>query len=170
MYTLKFWTNNGTGLSSDELRELYETGAGDGTLNAVAYDCPRLDGQLFETFVRRLDRIGFFAGVYDRAGQSVGFFFLSCFEGETARLHFCLFRRAAQRRHEIGDFALKHIFRLFQVKTLIGLVPVINPGAARYARAMGGQEMGLIPGACWIARLRRSVGGVQFLFHRTMEE
>ncbi len=166
MYTIKFWTNNGTGLSLNEVLELYHIGAADGTLNVVAYDCPRLDERLFETFVRRLGRIGFFAGVYDGEGRAVGFFFLSGFEGETARVHFCIFSRAAPRRHEIGACVLENVFRLFRLKTLIGLVPVINPGAVRYCLEMGGRKTGLIPGACWIARLRRSVGGLQFLFFK----
>ncbi len=61
MYTIKFWTDSDTGLSLDDVRELYRIGAADGTLDVVAYDCPRLDARLFETFVRRLDRIGFFS-------------------------------------------------------------------------------------------------------------
>lgn len=164
MYSIKFWRSNGTGLSVAEIRELYQAGAADGTLNLVAYDCPELSGDLFETFVRRLDRIGFFAGVYDACARPLGFFFLSCFEGETARVHFCVFSRAAGERHELGGFVLKNIFRLFKLKSLIGVVPVINPGAARYCAEMGGARRGLIPGACWIARLRRAVGGIQFLF------
>ncbi|UQZ89812.1 hypothetical protein C4J81_11565 [Deltaproteobacteria bacterium Smac51] len=164
MYTIKFWTSHDTGLSLDEVKELYEIGAADGTLDIVAYDCPRLSPGLFETFVRRLDKIGFFAGVYGDQDRPVGFFFLSCFEGDTARIHFCLFNYGMERRHEIGDFVLETCFNFFKLKTLIGLVPVINQGAANYCLEMGGRKTVLIPGACWIARLRRSVGGLQYLF------
>lgn len=164
MYTIKFFTGNDKGLKPSEINDLYRIGDADGTLALVAYDCPELNAHMFETFVRRLSRIGFFAGVYDRRARPVGFFFLSSFEGETARFHFCIFRWASDRRHEIGEKVLENVFRRFKLKSLIGLVPAINPGAAEYCREMGGKEMGAITGACWLARLGRSAGGLQFLF------
>ncbi len=163
MYHIKFWNPAGAGLTKREILALYQIGAADGTLNLVAYDSPALDAGLFETFVR-LDRVGFFAGVYDEHARPAGFFFLSAFEGETARFHFCLFRWAFDQRHEIGAFVLENVFRCFRLKSLIGLVPVINSGAVRYCLEMGGRRSALIPGAAWIARLGRAVGGVQFLF------
>lgn len=147
-------------LSEDQLTEVYETARTEGVLSLVAFDVQASE-ELFLIFARQAEVFGV---VYGPDGRPLGFFYLTGFEGSTARAHFCYFQAGRERRGVIGRAVLDWCFSTFELRSLIGVIPSINPGACRYAREMGGREMGLIPGLCWIARLRRCVGGVQFVF------
>lgn len=146
-------------LSDEELDRLYDIGKGDGVLDIVAFDA-NVSREMFMMFTRRVEVFG---AVYDEC-IPMGFFYLTSFEGGTARLHFCNFRAARPVLAELGRLVLDWCFETLEFQSLIGIVPSFNVGAIRFAREMGGREMGRIPGVCWMERLKRAVSGIQFLF------
>ena len=143
-----------------DLERLSEAGMADGALPVVLYDGP-VTPVNFREFARRPDVA--FAAVR-RGREWLGFFYLTNLEGRVARIHFCSYRAARGDIAGLGRMALEWCFRTFELQALIGAVPVINGGAVAYARAMGGREMGRVPGMCWIERLRRAVDAWMFLF------
>jgi|GEM_PF-6590184 len=147
-------------LSEDQLTEIYETALGEGVLDLVAFDA-KVDEGSFLIFARRAPVFGVGCGP---EGQPLGFFYLTGFEGRAARVHFCFFKAGRELRSFLGRAVLDWCFSVFELQSLIGVVPAINPGACQYAREMGGLMMGIVPGMCWIERLKRAVGGVQFVF------
>lgn len=149
-------------LSDEDLGRLYDIGKADGVLDLVAFDA-NISREMFALFAQRVE---FFGAVYGGGdgGEPMGFFYLTSFEGGTARLHFCNFRVARPFLAELGRLVLDWCFETFEFKSLIGIVPAFNVGAIRFAREMGGREMGRIPGMCWMERLKRAVSGIQFLF------
>lgn len=149
-------------MSESEIERLFETARREGALDQTAYDL-RVDKNLFMIFAGRAEVFG---TVYDREVRPFGFFYLDSFEGSTARIHFCLFEAGRPVRHELGRLVLNWCFETFDFKCLRGVIPAINAGAVNYAREMGGSFRGLIPGSCWIERLRRTVAGAHFIFQR----
>lgn len=148
-------------LTDEDLAELYRLGRDCGALSVTALDFAGFDQNWFWLFARRAE---VFAAVEGGPGRFVGFFYLTDLLAATARIHFCLFREGRRRRASIARDVLGWCFAAFEFQSLTGIVPVINQGAARFARECGGRELGLIPGACFVDRLRRAVGGQQFLF------
>jgi len=151
-------------LNDWQLTQLYDIAKREKVLDSVAFDVVA-DLDLFLASVRLMT---FFGAGYNSDDQPLGFFYLTNFEGNTARLHFCFFEAGRNRRFELGRWVIDWCFKAFELKCLVGIVPVINRGAVNYARAVGGYEMGTIPGICYIHRLERSVGGVQFIFDNKM--
>ncbi len=147
-------------LTDGEFGRLYDVGQRDGVLDMVAFDT-QVSRDMFILFARRTEVFG---AVYDDRRVPMGFFYLTSFEGGTARLHFCNFKAARPVLAELGRLVLNWCFETFEFQSLIGIVPSFNGGAIRFAREMGGREMGRIPGACWVERLKRAVSGIQFLF------
>lgn len=147
-------------LSDDDLSKIYQTAKREGVLNLVAFDVD-INEECFKLFARRVEVFG---AAFNDEGRPVGFFFLANFEGATARFHFCFLKAGRKDRRVIGQTVLDWCFGTFEFQSLIGVIPSINQGACQFAREMGGKEMGIIPGMCWINRLKRSVGGVQFIF------
>lgn len=150
-------------MTEARLAEIYRTARREGVIDQVAFDAA-VNEECFLLFARRVEVFG--AGFDDR-GRPLGFFYLNNFEGATARLHFCLFEAGRPRRLELGRRVLDWCFETFEFKALLGLVPTVNPAAIDYARRMGGRESALIPGLCWIERLKRTVDAVQFIFERS---
>ncbi len=151
-------------LTSDEVEALWRQARAEGLLSVFGAD---VDMDLVTFWdVARLSLV--FCAGYDPCGEPVGFFLLTNVEGETARLHFCLFKAGREARHELGRQALEWIFDNFSFQCLRGVVPVINRGAAEFAREVGGRELGIIPGYCWLRRRERGVGGIVFIFERSL--
>lgn len=148
------------GLSDAQLSEIYQTAKKEGVLSLVAFDGD-IDEKGFMLFAKD---VAVFGSGFDDQGRPLGFFYLTSFEGATARLHFCFFQAGRAQRHLLGRQVMGWCFKTFRFESLIGIVPVINRGACQYAREVGGKEMGVIPGICWIDRLKRAVSGVQFIF------
>ncbi|MDR0882572.1 MAG: hypothetical protein LBP55_08515 [Candidatus Adiutrix sp.] len=101
-----------------------------------------------------------------RGGIPQGFFYLTDFEGATARIHFALYAAGRPARLALGRQVLAWCWATFELQALLGVIPGLNLGAVNYARALGGRELGRLPGYCWVARLKRAVAGRQFLFER----
>ena len=149
-------------LSDKDIDALYDSAVAEKVLEMVAYDMP-VNRELFHLFAKRAE---VFAAVYDGATHQA-FFYLSHFEGSVARLHFCFFKTGRPDRHEIGRLVLNWCFDSFDFKCLISVPPATNFGAVKYAREMGGREVGKLPGFCWIEKLKRVVDGIMFIFERT---
>ena len=148
-------------LTDAELGNIWFRGMVCGALPLMARDIQEMTPELFSLFARRVEVFG---SIYTPDGVNVGLFYLTDFEGSTAQIHFCLFEAGRKDRLAIGREVLDWCFKTFEFQAVVGIVPSINQGAARFARECGGREMGIIPGHCWIARLKRAVGGHQFLF------
>lgn len=150
-------------LSDSQLSEIYHTARREGVLDQVAFDAP-VNEECFLLFARRVEVFG---TSYDSEGRPVGFFYLTNFEGATARIHFCLFEAGHFHRAAVSRRVLDWCFEVFEFKALIGVIPSVNTGAIGFARKMSGLEIARIPGLCWIEKLKRSVSGVQFIFERS---
>lgn len=150
-------------LSDSQLSEIYHTARRENLLDQVAFDAS-VNEECFMLFARRVEVFG---TAYDPEGRPLGFFYLTNFEGSTARIHFCLFEAGHPHRVAAGGRVLNWCFEVFEFKALIGIIPSINTGAIGYAHKMGGREIARIPGLCWIEKLKRSVSGVQFIFERS---
>ena len=149
-------------LSPKDLAALFEAAQRERQLAVIGRDAESVSWTDFLDVVR-LSPL-FFAGYRPGDGEPLGFAYLSHAEGATARIHFAMFRAARVDRLRLGREALDLCFKAHPWACLIGLIPDTFVGAVRFARELGGVEMGKIPGACWMARLGRSVAGVQFLF------
>lgn len=96
---------------------------------------------------------------------------LNSFDGYAARIHFCFFRRFYRVCVPVGREIIKCIFELERedgspgVKTLIGLVPLPNTLAIRYAENVGLKTIAQIPDACIYDD--KSVPGVLSYIHHT---
>jgi len=150
-------------LSDAQLSDIYHTARRENVLEQVAFDAP-VNEECFLLFARRVEVFG---ACFDPDGRPAGFFYLTNFEGSTARIHFCLFEAGHACRATIGGRVLDWCFEVFEFKALIGIIPSTNTGAIGFARKMGGREIARIPGFCWIEKLKRSVSGVQFIFERS---
>ncbi len=152
-------------LTEEELAEVYKIAEAEKLLDLVAFDAA-INKQMFLLFAGQVEVFGLVLHLTDNApkGKPVGFFYLTAFEGATARLHFCAFKAGRDHRHRLGKIALDWCFATFEFQSLVGVIPAYNLGARQYALEMGGEFRGLIPGACWIKRLKRAVAGAQFLF------
>lgn len=150
-------------LSDSQLSEIYHTARREGVLDRVAFDTS-VNEECFLLFARRVEVFG---TTFDSENRPVGFFYLTNFEGATARIHFCLFEAGHPHRVAVGRRVLDWCFDVFEFKALIGVIPSGNAGAIGYARKMGGREIARIPGLCWMDKLKRSVSGVQFIFERS---
>lgn len=147
-------------LDRKQLETIYETARDERVLDLVSFDAPINK----DKFLRAVKQLEVFGTGFDETGRPLGFFYLTSFEGATARLHFCFFKAGCPDRLAIGRAVLAWCFDSFKLEALIGVVPYFNRPALNYALEMGGREMGSIPGMCWIHRLKRAVGGVQFIF------
>lgn len=152
---------NSASLTPKDLEELYEAARQERMLEIIGREADSVSWTDFLDVVR-LSQL-FFAGYRPGDGKPLGFAYLSHPEGDTARVHFAMFRAGRADRLELGRRALEICFA-HPWACLVGLIPVTFAGAVQYARDLGGREMGRIPGACWMARLGRSVAGAQFLF------
>ncbi len=149
-------------LTAKDLAALYECAGRERQLAVIGREAEAVNWTAFLDVVR-LSPL-FFAGYRIEDGAPLGFAYLSHCEGDTARIHFAMFRAGRADRVRLGREALGLCFKSHPWACLIGLIPVTFAGAVQYARELGGLEMGEIPGACWMARLGRSVSGTMFLF------
>ena len=159
---IRCFTGIGTGLTPEDVNLLFDEAEKEGFLRTVAFERVDVTREDFREFVANPDV--FFAAGFDEGGRPLGWFHLTGFEGRTARIHFCFFEAGKKDRLELGAVALDYCFSLIGLGSLIGVVPVINPGAIEYVRRLGGREFGLVPEMCRIERLKRSVGGMVFVF------
>ena len=147
-------------LSDDDLRQLYDQALKDELLDRVAYDA-KLNRSLFPLFARRAECFcGLRAG-----GRWNGFFYLSRFEGATARLHLALPGSAvpAAAVRQVLDWC----FETFEFKSLFIVAPAGDAQAAALWPALGAERLADIPGLCWLENRKKNVPGRLFVMRPT---
>lgn len=149
-------------MSGHDLTRLYQEAERDGVFEWVGHDC-LMTGDHFNLVARQAE---VFAGVYDEGGNPSAFFFLTDFEGMSAHIHFGVLRRGRPRRRAIGRTVLAWCFETFAFHSLVGVAPEINRPARLYALELGGRRLGAVPGLCWMARPKKCVDGIIFVFER----
>jgi hypothetical protein len=96
---------------------------------------------------------------------------LNGFEGYSARIHHCFFRPFYRESVSIARSVIEQLFQVKRldgspmVKTLIGLTPVSNRLAVRFARKVGMNVICEIPDACMVDGV--SVAGLFTFLHFT---
>lgn len=92
----------------------------------------------------------------------VGITWLSNIVGKRADIHYCLFEPGWGRSAEICKEALKKMFTITKMDCLIALVPETNARAFNKPSEYGFKGPVIIPQACYIALLGKSVAGYQY--------
>lgn len=140
-----------------------------------AYCLPPMDGHGFVQWMRR-DDVHPWGLLY--RGIPVGMSLLTDRRGKTAEIHFCTLPMGLRRASGIpmvkalGLFALAQILwernksGRFVLDTLIGITPVSNKAACKYALSLGGQAVARVPGACWYYDTNENVDGFMTVFTR----
>lgn len=163
-------------MTDADLREIYDHARAHDLLERVVYDAG-LNWKLFQMFVRRAEC---FCAV--RAdGRWRGFFYLSHFEGATARLHLGLAddggggpaagerlsRNSAiiddDRPDRLARQVLDWCLATFEFRSLLVVVPAADQRANRLWAALGAERLAEIPGLCWLDKKKQNVSGS--LFH-----
>lgn len=96
---------------------------------------------------------------FTETGLPSGFFYLNWFEGKSARVHFCMFKKAktTEKIRAAKDF-LKFVFSMklddgqpmFDV--LIGVTPVSNGPASSLSKHLGFEDIGIQPCTAYNAK------------------
>ena len=146
----------------------------------VAYCLPPQSGQDFVRWMRKDD---VHPWIVLFRGEPCGLFFLTDKEGKSAQVHFCALPMGTQRTAEtpggrfsatvgMGIFALgaalweRSVSGGFLLDTLIGLTPVCAAAAVKYVHALGAQDCGIVPGACWYYDTGENVPGLYTIYTR----
>ena len=147
-------------LSDQELEAIYTLSLREGILPGLPFEAG-LSTANFCLFARRVEVFG---AVYGLDLNPKALFFLTNFEGNTARFHLRLLSSEAKSTGQllpkwVGDWCFRH----FEFRSLTLLLPTIDTGANCLAVDMGGQHLGEIPGACWVKGLKKTVAGELFV-------
>ena len=140
-----------------------------------AYCLPHMDGEGFVKWMRREDVHPW--GLFYK-GVPTGMSMITDRRGKTADIHFCTLpvgRRRAGRFSLVkamGLFALANLLweknksGRYVLDTLIGITPVSNRAACKYALSLGGQPTARIPNQCWYYDTNENVDGFVTVFTR----
>lgn len=121
----------------------------------------REEARLFILFTRQVEVFGV---VYETAEEKMlGFFFITNFEGCTARLYCQPFNDDVSE--SVGLGVLHWCFLHFEFKSLTLMVSALDSKALSLARHMGGRYLGEIPGALFGPEVYKTTNGKLFLFH-----
>lgn len=149
-------------LSDNDIYAVYDHAAGENFLTGAVYDAS-LSREMFQLFARQAEC---FCAVLVNGGN-YGFFYLSRFEGATARLHLALPGGEADGlREDVGRRILDWCFSIFEFKSLLAVTPAADAEAARLWSALGAGRLSEVPGLCWLEQKKRSVPGALFLLMR----
>jgi len=92
----------------------------------------------------------------------VGMCWLNNVVGRRADIHYCMFKPAWGRSAEICAEAMEVLFKQTNIDCFIALVPSTNKQALDKALEYGFKSSAIIPKACYIAALGKSVNGHQY--------
>lgn len=146
----------------------------------VAYCLPP---QTEEDFVRWMRKEDVYPWIVCFQDVPCGLFFLTERQGKSAQAHFCTLPAGPQRtgmtpggRFSVtigmGIYALgaalweRNVSGGFILDTLIGLTPVCNKAAMKYIHALGAQDCGIVPDACWFYDTHENVPGLYTVYKR----
>lgn len=165
-------------LIDDDLHAIYDQALEHRLLDRVAYDA-RMGRGLFLLFVRRAEC---FCALKTGERWS-GFFYLSHFEGATARLHLALPELPSSRTggqpsaSRTGSAALPRpaapapvirqvldwCFETFGFKSLFIVTPASDQAAAALWSGLGAERLADIPGLCWLEKQKKTAAGSLFV-------
>jgi len=98
--------------------------------------------------------------------RPVGHLMLSGFYGKMAMAHFCVindYRGVAGYNAGMDSIRQAFMFKIspdeVMIETLMGLIPVTNEKASRYAYRIGFKHIAVVPQACYIANEDKHVDG-----------
>lgn len=141
-----------------------------------AYCLPKMEPEDFVQWMRKPD-VHPWAIVY--RGVPVGLCLLTNKEGSKAEVHFCVLPVGLRRYSKglslakaAGLFALsKALWEKdecggYTLDTLVGVTPVSNKPALKYAIGLGGEVAARIQNYCWYHDKNRNVDGVFTIFNR----
>ncbi|MDR2946596.1 MAG: hypothetical protein LBV79_07625 [Candidatus Adiutrix sp.] len=101
------------------------------------------------------------------AGRNAGFFYLSHFEGATARLHLALAggekREAAPPALGFARQILDWCFATFEFKSLLTVSPAADESQARLWVDLGAAPLAEVPGLCWLEKQKKTAPGRVFI-------
>lgn len=111
-----------------------------------------------------------------------GLFFLTDREGKSAQVHFCTLPMGTERvETPVGTLSAVIAMGLYALgatlwarnisggsiyDTLIGVTPVCNASAIKYIHALGAQDCGVVPGACFYHDTNENVPGLYTVYTR----
>lgn len=105
--------------------------------------------------------------------DTAAFAFLNHFDNKTAQIHFCIFKKYwGTIGTSLGRELLKNVLTIKDrddktyLDVLIGIVPLENKHANRYAIRVGGKRVGYIPNLIWNEEHQQSEGATLFYFLR----
>ena len=149
-------------LNDQELEAVYGLSLHENILAGLPFEAG-LSATHFCLFAKRVEVFGVVYGV-DLSTKAL--FFLTNFEGNTARFHLRLFSGSGGDKNEpqllpkwVGDWCFKH----FEFRSLTLLIPSVGTESSCLGLDMGGHHLGEIPGACWIKDIKRTVPGDLFV-------
>ena len=141
-------------LSDEDIQAVYDQAERGKLLDRAAYDVG-LNRKLFHFFARRAEC---FCAVYAEK-RLAGFFYLSRFEGATARLHLALAAAPDGVRQDLARQALDWCFSTFDFKSLFIVAPAGDAEAAELWTSLGAQTLAEVPGLCWLEKKKKNVPG-----------
>ena len=147
---------------------------------AVTYCMAPKDGPAFVRWMRQPDVSPW---IVTFCGEPCGLFFLTDHEGKSAQVHFCTLPMGTRRTAAtpggrfsatvgMGIYALgaalweHNVSGGFLLDTLIGLTPTCAAAAVKYIHALGAQDCGVVPGACWFYDTGENVPGLYTVYTR----
>ena len=170
-----------TDLTDRDLMAFWAQAQAAGRDRDTSYCLPPQDGQGFCRWMRRDDINPWIICFHD---EPCGLFFLTDRQGKSAFCHFCTLPMGTKRTQEspAGRFSATVGMGLFSLgsalwekdvsggnvlDTLIGLTPVCNEAAVKYIHALGAQDCGIVPGACWFYETGENVPGLYTIYTRS---
>ena len=128
-------------LRDSDLYGLYARMAEEGKVESVFYDGGvRGPEDFLDLFKNRENWLY----VYMAAGEKpLGFFWVNCFEGESCRVHFCMFREAGRHVLKMGRMCLEFLGKHFRL--VRGVTPTHNTLACKFIQKCGMVPVGTVP-------------------------
>jgi len=134
-----------------EIIALYDRMVSEGTVNTVFQDGLVNSSEDFLREMRTCNRL--FIVIENK--EPIAITWLNRFEGKTARLHFCFFKKAwGNKSVEVGRFICSQILDYMYEKeyiydSLIGRIPASNKPAIEFFKKVGVKFVGELPEGHW---------------------
>ena len=133
-------------IGHDQMRTLYDLTLAHGLIEQTFHDG---SVQNFNDFAEIMDDAHVYGTICD--GELVGFTWVNSWTGKSAAVHVCLWPTAPREVIvEMGRKFLRHLLTMKDGEyrdSLYGLTPVTHGNVCEYAKAIGMEEVGVIPAA-----------------------
>jgi len=107
--------------------------------------------------------------IFDKDYNLLSLVWFRDFKAKTASIHMCYFKQGLKNSLYIGRELLKFMFNnsYLSLESIYGLTPKPWLHATIFAKKVGGQILGEIPGACTLHyKNKKSVAGIISIFNR----